>query len=143
MWRNKKQSIALTSAFLAGVALTYAGVAVVTQAQAQVGNESPQPPGGFGGPVGGGGFGGPGGGGGFPGGGQGRPMMQMPPMGGGGAPVMQVSGENVYILRGNNLFWYTTRSGKLALVSQADLPQPRGGFPGGGQPPVPPEPPAE
>jgi hypothetical protein len=155
MIQNKRFAIA--GAFIAGVALTYTSVAVMTSVRAQEKapsqdspqfGEAPQPPGGgFGRPGGGqGGFGSPsgfGGGPGGPGGGQrgGGPGMGMPMM---GAPVMQVSGNNIFILRGNSLLWYTgVNEGRLKLNSQTELPrppQPRdGGFGGdqGGPPPPP------
>jgi hypothetical protein len=159
MIRNKHFAVA--GGFVAGVALTYISIAGITSVRAQEtpvsqsdqgqqDREAPQPPGGggFGGGQGGGGFGGPQGGGGQRGpggpGGFGGPGMGMQ---GGGAPVMQVSGNNIFILRGNSLLWYKmTEDSKLRLNSQTELPrppQPRGGGPGGDQGGPPPEPPSE
>lgn len=146
----------------AGAALTVAGAAVISTAQAKdpavktsaargvkaqtpADPEAPQPPQGF--PGGGGGqgpFGGQGGPGGFPGGGPGGQGMRGPMMGMMGAPAtMTATDRYVFILRGDTLYQYSTDG--LKLVGKAELPRdqrgPRGGQGGPGGPGGPGEPP--
>lgn len=113
-------------------AFAQSGKTTVAEPGIPAGVEAPQPDPEFGGMPQDPGQGGPGRGQGMGGGMAGGGMMMGGGMAGGGGAVMQVEGQYIYILRGNQILKLNTSD--LKVVAQGEIPgmQRQGGGPAGG-----------